>query len=468
MDRFERSKRYLNNSREIALVVLAILLALITGTSYILGSSLLTPVLVLAAIVSIVAFFTWLKKPIWALYFTIFVVLLPTSLIPAQLNSYVNRIATLVALGVWVIDIIRKRSRIIVSPSTLLMVGFIIWSATTLVWAEYFSEGLNILQRYVLRLLLFLVLVINEIRTKKDLDGLMNTLALSGGLLVIVSIYTILNQGYTSGTQLQVLNENTNELGIDLLIFMPAVFWWAHSSNRLKSSIKKSFAIIFFLASIGLIGLSGSRGSAISLGITLIAFLIWKPTRSWGILGLVIVSLAAIVAPIVFSTTIARFLGETGDTALGGREYLWSAGSQLIKDHLILGVGIGNSPYQIIPYLANVGIFNVRWLSLVDASLHNPILVIWAETGLPGLLLYLGVLVSAIILFIRQYIYSLNNHDKTLFPYFAMVASVFAGYMVSWIKGGVIESGYSYFLILSLLIIPSYIKIAINNQNHGE
>ena len=457
----EKRKLNLNlfNSREMILVVMVILIALIIGASFIVLSSSYSPLIVLVGSIAIISLFVWLKKPVWALYFTLIVILLPQSLIPAQVNSYINRIATVIALAVWIIDVIRRRSRILVPSSTLLMIGFIVWATLTLLWADNFSEGVTILQRYVLRLMLFMVLIVNEIRTKRDLDGLMITLAISGVLLVVVSGVTIILQGYSPGTRLQVLEVNENGLGISLLIALTGVLWWTIRSKKNSSQLKKWLAFIFLLVSIGLIGLSGSRGSAVSLGITFLAFLIWKPTRPWGILGFLIVGFVIIAAPIVFSTTIMRFLGETGETTLGGREILWNSGWQLIKDNLMLGVGIGNSPYQVIPYLANAGIISNRLLSLVEASLHNPVLVIWAETGFPGLLLYMSVLAIALMTFIRQYLKSRKIREQYLMPYYAIVGSIFIGYSASWIKAGGIESDFSYFLMLSLLLIPSQIKI---------
>jgi O-antigen ligase len=443
------------NAWQMILIVLSILFALITGASFFLISSPYAPLYVLAGIAAVIALITWLKKPIWALYFTVFIVLIPIGLISDQVNSYIGRIATVIAFVVWVIDVIRRRRRIHLTNSALLMLLFLVWAVISLIWALYFSEGLTILQKYVLRLILLLILFVNEIRTKKDLEGLMNTLALSGGLLVVVSLATIFLQGYTSGTRLQVLGENENSLGISLLITLPGVLWWTLRSTKRSSAPKKWLAVIFLLTSIGLIGLSGSRGSIISLGLTLLAFLIWKPTRSWGILGLMTIGLALIVAPIVFSTTIARFLGQTGETILGGRESLWSAALMIIKDHPLFGIGIGNSRYQVISYFTNLGLYK----SLPESvSLHNPLLVIWAETGIVGLMLYLGVLASAVLSFIRQYLQSRRIGGQYIMSYYALVASVFLGYMASWIKGGGMESDLSYFLMLALLIVPSNLK----------
>jgi O-antigen ligase len=87
-------------------------------------------------------------------------------------------------------------------------------------------------------------------------------------------------------------------------------------------------------------------------------------------------------------------------------------------------------------------------------AIHNPVLTIWAETGIPGIVLYLGVLGSAVWSFARHYRRHRVASIERLMPYFALVASLFLGYMPSWIKGGGMESNHTYFLMLALLLIP--------------
>lgn len=47
---------------------------------------------------------------------------------------------------------------------------------------------------------------------------------------------------------------------------------------------------------------------------------------------------------------------------------------------------------------------------------------------------------------------------RFLTPYFALISCLFASYMPSWIKGGGMESDFTYFLILALLVIPSQLE----------
>jgi O-antigen ligase len=92
---------------------------------------------------------------------------------------------------------------------------------------------------------------------------------------------------------------------------------------------------------------------------------------------------------------------------------------------------------------------------LETVSIHNPVLAIWAETGILGVSIYLGVLGSAVWSFVRHYLIIRKLGSHSLLPYFPLVASIFLGYMASWIKGGGMESEFTYFLMLALLLIPS-------------
>ena len=446
----------MSNIWQVRLILLAFSAAFAAGMSSLIYPSPYSPLIVGGTVAAVATGIAWLRKPVGALYAALFVVLLPIGLIPPQIHSNLNRFTTIIALGAWLLDVITRQRRITWTSTALLMLSFLAWSIITLFWTANLSMGMNTLQTYTLRLILYLVLVANEIGTKEDLDGLMKTLALSGWVLVLVGAGTILREGYTPGTRLQVLGVNQNEFGVLALMTMPGVLWQAMRTSGQKKAVRMLLSFIFIALALVLVALSGSRGSAISLFITLLAFWLWKPTRPWGKLGLLILVVAVVSAPFAFSTIFTRFAVERGDTMLGGREVLWQAAWLLIRDHIWRGVGIGNAPYAVMPILAA---FRSVW-GLERAAIHNPVLAIWAETGIPGMLLYLGALGSAVWLFVWQY----RRHRKAgvpcLMPYFALVSSVFLGYMPSWIKGGGMETDFTYFLMLALLLIPSRLDIA--------
>jgi putative inorganic carbon (HCO3(-)) transporter len=444
------------NTWQVGLIMLAVIAAFAAGTSGLVYPSMYSPLIIGAFTAAVVTLVAWFLKPVWALYAALFVVLLPIGLIPPQVHSILNRSMTVIALGVWLFDVITRRRRVVWTSSASLMLGFVTWGTVTLFWTAGLSVGMTALQAYALRLILYLILIANEIRTEEDLDGLMNTLALNGWVLVLVGAGVVLLEGYKPGTRLQVLDMNENAFGISALVTMPGVLWQAMRTSGQQKAVRMLLSFIFVSLTLVLVALTGSRGSAISLLIPLSVFWLWKPTRPWGKLGLLILVLAAITAPFIFLTVLERFAVEPGDTLLGGREALWQAVWPLILDHIWRGVGIGNSPYAVMPYLERLGSV---W-AYERAAIHNPVLAIWAETGVLGSLLYLGVLGSSVWLFVRQY----QRHRKAgvhcFMPYFALVSSIFLGYMPSWVKGGGMESDITYFLMLALLVVPSHLDVA--------
>ncbi len=333
------------------------------------------------------------------------------------------------------------------------MLIFILWCGCSLYWASSLDTGLTAFQMYIMRFVLFMVVIVNTLKSLDDLIGLMNILAVSGGLLITISIVQVIIGGYVSGTRLQILEMNENTMGVYLIMFTPPVLWWASRANQEQRIFRRIIATIYMILSIALIGMSGSRGSALSLGIMMLAFLAWKSSRIWGTIGVSILLIAVILAPFVLNITINRFLGSTNESLLTGREYIWPAGVQLIGDHPLIGVGVGNSDYEVIPYLKNLGFKYTP--SGEGESLHNPLLTVFAEMGLPGFLLYLGMLLSAMWSFIKMYRYSyLKNYNDTLRQYYPLIAAAFLGYTVSWIKGGGMEVEYSCYIMLVLLIAP--------------
>lgn len=386
-----------------------------------------------------------------ALYSALFVVFLPEGLIPPDVHSILNRSVAILALVAWLSTGFAHK-RLIWSATASFMLGFVIWSAFTLVWADDLNAGATSLMTYTFRFAVFLLLVPNIIRSQRQLEGLMNTLALLGWLLVLISAGIILLEGYTPGTRFKLLSENENGLGMLALVTMSGVLWQSMQPAREHPSLRRLAALVFLPMVIALVAISGSRGSAISLFITLLAFYAWKPTRRWGKFGIMIILLAAIAVPAVFTTTIDRFAGKTREP-FAGRVAIWQVGWEVIGKHPVSGVGIGNSSSALVPY------FGLPTSSDGRASMHNPILTIWSETGLPGIVLYLGVLISAIWSFLRQYQRHRRSGTQYLTGYFALVASLFLGYMLSWIKGGGMESNHTFFLLLGLLLIPASMSV---------
>lgn len=458
----------MTNLARVGLVLSAILISLAAGISALIFGTPLAPLVVAGAILAVAFAVVTLHNPAWALYATIFVALflvqvlgsLPT--IPF-VSQYPIVLGLLAASILWLLSVAVHRRKIVWTSANLLMLAFLAWSAITLFWAPNFVAGRQQLMAYIVGFVL-LLLVVNEIHSRQTLDGLMAILALSGWFMVLAGVGTILTEGYTPGARLQVLGMNENGFGIVLLVTSSGILWPMIKPESYRKTPGALMVAGFLLLAMGLIAMSGSRGSIISLVITLLAFMLWKPTRPWGTLGLLVLMLGAVLSPSLFSTILERFAVLDGDTILGGREALWQAFAKFILDHPWGGAGVGNAPYEVMPYLRPLR----STMGYDRAPSHNPVLAIWAESGTPGILVYLGVLGSALWSFARQYGQRRRSGAHFLTPYFALVSSVFLGFMASWIKGGGMECDFTYFLMLALLLIPAGLDLEDQDETSSS
>jgi O-antigen ligase len=435
------------------LIALAVVTSFIAGASLLVYDSSLTPLIVGGAVVALACGIIWLQTPIVALYVAILAVFLPLGVFPSEVRSLLNRLTLALALIVWLLRALAHRRRVVWTGTSLLMAGFLVWAVITLVWASDLALGVERIAQYGSRWLLFMLLVVNEVDSRQALDGLMGALALNGWVLTIAGVGVFLLQGYQPGVPFQVLEENINAYGVSLLVALPGVLWQAVGPARPQRGFGTVLAIVYLLVSFVFVVLGGSRGSAISWLAALSAFWLWKPTRPWATAGLFVLVIAVAAAPFVFATVVRRFSGaDVGD--LGGRVTIWRAAWLVIRQNFWTGVGIGSGGQAVLPYL--------RFFASIQGrerrAIHNPVLSIWAETGLLGLTLYLSALASAVWSFVRRYRKFTRAGMHALSPYFALVSCVFAGVMLSWIKGGGAEYDPSFFLMVALLLIPSRLR----------
>jgi putative inorganic carbon (HCO3(-)) transporter len=359
----------------------------------------------------------------------------------------------------WAVNALIFRKKITIPAATWFFIAFVIWCGLSLYWSISLSQGLTLFQTYLLRMVLFLFLGVNLIDTKKKLDYFMITLALNGVLIISAGLIQIVLNGYTPGQRFSVLSMNENGVGIQLLIAFIGVAWWGLQPSKRFQTVKRVLVLLFMTISMGFIAITGSRGSAISFVAMLFIFALFKPTRFLFVFGVVLVLLGFLFAPFLFQTTIERFLGATGETTLGGREGLWQAAQLLIKDHFLIGVGVGNSAIVIKDYLSNpavsMNLMPVQVWTQDLISLHNPILTIISDTGVVGFILYFGMVVVAGLSLILKY---MKDRNYFVYLYLAVIGSATVGYSLSWFKAGGIEIDFSTYLMVLILVLPVCIK----------
>jgi O-antigen ligase len=152
---------------------------------------------------------------------------------------------------------------------------------------------------------------------------------------------------------------------------------------------------------------SQSRGGAIGL-IVVLLLLIAVPARALfrsrrqklvGILCVVAAGAALIIhSPWAVLPRLETITGspKNGAAAGSGRVEIWKAAAHSIRDHPLFGTGYGSFVYQSDYLMLNTNGVDLTYFYLrtPGSEAHNLYLGTWAELGLPGLLLYLGLMAA--------------------------------------------------------------------------
>jgi O-antigen ligase len=194
--------------------------------------------------------------------------------------------------------------------------------------------------------------------------------------------------------------DNANDLAAFTLV--PITLCMGICATRVKRDwIWWSAAAGLFLLPL-MVFLTQSRGGIIALSILIITVLLRqrRRARSFAIL-LGAAGLIAIVAPKSVWTRLSGLknaadpgtLVEVDPEGSAEQRYeIWKVGMRISQDYPLTGVGLGVYPYVHARY-AEMPIFKPTARGLRDT--HSTYINVLAETGLPGLLIFLALLISS-------------------------------------------------------------------------
>ncbi len=395
-----------------------------------------------------------LPRPLLVLNIATVLYLYPFGLRPINVGpvfDYATDGMIALALCAWLLHAPFQRQPIRWNVAWLLLAFFIFWASVTLLWATDVVEGRKALVAFLLGSIL-LFLVVQQVRTIREIDGVMRCLMIVGWTVVIAGLLTLRFGGYQSGDRLKIGDLNENALGVLLTLMLAGVIWPVLRSSGRTRLVYMAISAAYILSTVILVLLSGSRGSTISLVVMLLAFWFWRPLRPWAKIGSALVAGALIVAPFLLIAIQNRSSEDTGNE-LGSRDILWTAAWRLIQDHPFTGVGLGNGPIELRPYIAALTSDYAKHFGL---PAHNPFLEVGCDTGFIGMLLYAGVVISALWQFFcnRR---RLDVGGAALSAYFPLVLVCGVGYISSFIKSGGMENHPTFFALMALLLIPSQI-----------
>ena len=161
-------------------------------------------------------------------------------------------------------------------------------------------------------------------------------------------------------------------------------------STQMSVWHKRLAAVSLGLGTVALI-LTLSRGAwgSFALGAVLFWFFAWR--RGWLSLRIPIVMfICAIPITIVLRDFLITRLFESDGGSAASRLPLLKMAMYMIRDHWLLGVGSNNYAATLLDYLTPE--FSMEWI----VTVHNKYMIVWAETGIVGLIAFIWFLIETI------------------------------------------------------------------------
>lgn len=275
----------------------------------------------------------------------------------------------------------------------LLLLGFVLWAALSVVWANDSSEAIGAVTRYAPNAALVLV-VFAAVRTRVQAMWLVGALLLGA---VITAAYGAVSpaeadpEGRLSGS-FGNANETATALAVGVALAGGLAF-----ALRGRPLLRVAVTIGVPLCVVALF-LTVSRGGIVALIAVLIAgALIAGPRR-----GTVLPAVAlAVVGAFLYFGAVAgpetreRLLSSDGGT---GRVDIWRVGWRMVEANPALGVGAGNFASSSVHYLLEPGALARSDFIVDDPKVaHNTYLEVLAELGVVGLVLFLAILAAVVV-----------------------------------------------------------------------
>ncbi len=332
--------------------------------------------LIFATVFTVVAIFA--EPYLGAMFYLLCLYARPMEIISATRGMPIMKFLAIGTLGIWLLRMLIIRDRKFVkAPQNYLMIAFILVMSASM--RTYVTGIVNVLTGDFFKIIVIYFLLINLVNTERRLYATIWILILSTLWLSIHSI--LLSRGIAIGDVRTVEGGRVTSLGIfgdpndlaqAIVVAIPFVFnLILYEKLMLKRIILMAIGALMLFAFL----LTGSRGGF--LGLAVVMFLLIR--RKTGTIVGAVISVICLVGLLAFAPDYMIERLETASPYEGtgaGRIEIWYEGWQMFLSNPILGVGMNNYP---------------EYVSTHHVA-HNSFVHVAAELGLPGLIVWMGLL----------------------------------------------------------------------------
>jgi O-antigen ligase len=303
--------------------------------------------------------------------------------------GFIPKALGLLSLASWFFNSARaKRLTLLFNRPSKIFFALTIWFLISALSSGDFMAGLTDYSNTMMISTIIFVLVSNVPETEGDLGLLEKVLVLAiTGSISHALLVTVTQDNYNPffhRLEDTGLTGNSNDLAALIVQALPfAVIPALLAKGRLGSRILMIFTLPILIT--GLL-LSQSRGAMLGVVVSIGTYFIFKAKKRRRAFFL-----AALFVPVLFLFFSLANMVRSSQDLQGSTESRTSfliAGLNMGAHHPLMGVGFGNFPKQWQSY--SIGAVYEEGVH----TAHNSWILAFAETGLPGLLLLIGLFVS--------------------------------------------------------------------------
>ena len=355
-----------------------------------------------------------------AIALTLLVTLRPSTLLPVLIVTVsvetvrvgdvrVTRLIAPAALLVVLAITARGGLNFPVGPPLLWACGYGLWALASGLWTVSASGTVYLLSSLAIAMT-YMVAFASLLNTRRDLDRLLKTIAVSSLLVGITSILAFIDHplpglgtGELQGGRAQGGTGDPSFFCAFQLVALPLIIVLAAHT---RTGWFRYLLFLTVIINIGSVLSSVSRGGFLQLLAVLLLLLVWPArrlfrSREQKALALLVIVLGGAAFLTRYSTDITPRLesilsqGEGGKDETGsGRLIIWPAAIDAFQERPLLGLGYGGFLGQSIDRMYETENTTMGNFKMVAQETHNTFLGAAAELGIPGIILFLGLLTS--------------------------------------------------------------------------
>ena len=336
-------------------------------------------------------------------------------------KELLSTVLTIIGLMLWKLKMVSEEEvKITRTPLNLPVLAFMAICVLSLLWSNSPMVSLLELPLFLAGPMLYII-VVNNIKGEHQINRLLTALLIISSLLGIYGIFQYNGIDFAfwkaniGRQQVFGLFGNVNYFAEYLIVPLPLAISLFFAARNKTSKI---LLLVGILAMGGSLILTFTRGSYLAIGISSIfIFFLYLTSRGKGfikehkkififILALIILVTFLFVLPNPLNepgTVISKIKGRisisqfTSGSSLKRREAIWGFTILIIKDHPLLGSGLGTFKYNSLNYQAQFfdqGENRSLYPYGIADKVHNEYLQLGAEIGILGLGIFLWLIIT--------------------------------------------------------------------------